>query len=67
MTNGVFEFKQDADGPNGVKFKRGDTIQLDRGLIYMQGYPLSPQFQEPVRNWLNDNKNLLTDVSWRFS
>lgn len=61
--NKNFRVKEDADGPMGIKFKKGQEIQMIRGMVYMGGVPLQGDYQSAVITWVSNNKNLLTDIT----
>jgi hypothetical protein len=63
MKNKIYRVKQDADGPDGIKFRRGEDIQIVRGMVYMGGFPISPGYQKVVMDWINNNLDLFTDIT----
>ena len=60
MDSKVYVIKKDCSGPMGLDFRKGDEIQIIRNMVYMGGFPVSIQYQEPIKEWVSNNKSQLT-------
>lgn len=63
MNNKVYRVKEDVSGPLGIDFKKGQELQIVRGMVYMGGFPVSPGFQKGLMEWVSKNTNLLIDIT----
>lgn len=62
-SNRNYKVREDADGPMGITFKKGQEIQLVRNMVYIGGFPLQQDYQSAVMTWISNNKKLLIDIT----
>jgi hypothetical protein len=62
VENVIYNVIEDVAGPSGINFKKGQEIQIVRGMVYMGGHPLAPQYQDSVLKWVETNKKSLKQV-----
>ena len=58
IQNKVLKLKNAATLSNGVNFPAGQEIEIVMDVVYMGGYPLPPNMQNMLLNWINNNPNL---------
>lgn len=51
---------------NGVAFPAGQELEIVMDVVYMGGYPLPPNMQALVLNWINANPLLFKDVTKKW-
>ena len=66
LKNGVFRLKKDVTIMDGMDFKEGQEIELIGGVVYMGGFPLPANFQPLIKNWMDNNQNLLINDTRNF-
>jgi hypothetical protein len=59
MKDGAYVLKKAAELPFGIKFAGGKEIVISNRVICVDGYPLPPDMQSTVMDWLIRNENLL--------
>ena len=58
MKNSVLRLKESAEIMNGLKLPKGQELEVVQDVVYMNGYPLPPELQPIVFNWVVKNQNL---------
>lgn len=46
---------------NGITFNVGQEIEIVQDVVYVGGYPLPPNVQATVLNWIKSNPSLFKD------
>lgn len=59
----VFKLLKKTTLQNGVTLPEGQELEVVMDVVYMQGYPIPPNMQALVLNWIKANPNLFTDVT----
>lgn len=59
----VFKLLKKTTLQNGVTLPEGQELEVVMDVVYMQGYPIPPNMQALVLNWIKTNPNLFTDVT----
>lgn len=57
----VLKLKQAAKLPNGLDFPAGTEFEIVMDVVYMQGFPVPPNIQTTLYNWLTGNQALFID------
>lgn len=52
ITNKVFRATKDVVAPFEIKIKKGDELEVVNDVVYMGGYPLPPNLQQKIYDWL---------------
>jgi len=63
MKNGVYQLTQACELPFGIKFNAGQEIEIVTNVVYVGGFPLQPEMQAPILNWLKNNETKLKNVT----
>lgn len=63
IKNTVFKLLKKTTLQNGVILPEGQEIEVVMDVVYMQGYPIPPNMQALVLNWIKTNPNLFADVT----
>ena len=63
IQNKVLQLQQETVLKNGVKLPAGQEIEIVMDVIYMGGYPLPPNMQGTMLNWINSNPNLFKETT----
>lgn len=63
MDNKVFKLLKKTTLQNGVTLPEGQELEVVMNVVYMGGYPIPPNMQALVLNWIETNPNLFTDVT----
>ncbi len=63
LQDGVYQLKQTSKLQNGVEFPSGQEIEVVMGVIYIGGFPLPPNMQATMYNWMESNPNLFNDTT----
>lgn len=63
IKNKVFKLLKKTTLQNGVTLAEGQEIEVVMDVVYMQGYPIPPNMQALVLNWIKTNPNLFADVT----
>ena len=66
MQNKVLKLKDAATLSNGVNFPAGQEIEIVMDVVYMGGYPLPPNMQNMLLNWINNNPNLFNETTLKW-
>jgi hypothetical protein len=66
ITNKVLKLNQDTTLSNGVKLPMGQEIEIVMDVVYMGGFPLPPNMQLMLLNWINTNPNLFTETTLKW-
>ena len=65
MKDGAYVLKKNMDLPFGIKFSGGKEIVISNGVVVVDGFPLPPDMQTTIMNWLIQNQQyLLKTRSW---
>jgi hypothetical protein len=59
----VIQLLKETKLPNGLSFSAGQEIEIVMDVVYMGGYPLPPNMQMNMLNWINNNPTLFKDVT----
>ena len=60
--NKVLRLIKEATLKNGVKLPAGQEIEIVMDVVYMGGYPLPPNMQALILNWITTNPTLFTET-----
>jgi hypothetical protein len=63
MQDGVYRLKADASLGQGLDLKAGVEIEIVNRVVYMGGYPLSPDMQGLFLRWITNNVKLFENVT----
>lgn len=66
ITNKVYRLLKEANLPHGLVFAAAQEIEIVMDMVYINGYPLPPEFQALVYNWIQDNPKLFLDDTRNF-
>lgn len=66
INNKVFVLKQDVEITKSIKLKKGNEIQVMRDVVYMGGFPIPPNQQKLIFEWILNNQHLLKDDTRTF-
>ena len=66
IQNKVLKLKDAATLSNGVNFPAGQEIEIVMDVVYMGGYPLPPNMQNMLLNWINNNPNLFNETTLKW-
>lgn len=66
ITNRVYKLNKATTLQNGVSFPAGQEIEVVMDVVYIGGYPLPPNMQSLVLNWIMNNPNLFTDTTKKW-
>lgn len=66
IQNKVLKLKDAATLSNGVNFSAGQEIEIVMDVVYMGGYPLPPNMQNMLLNWINNNPNLFNETTLKW-
>lgn len=66
IQNKVLKLKNAATLSNGVTFPAGQEIEIVMNVVYVGGYPLPPNMQSLVLNWVVNNPNLFTETTLKW-
>lgn len=66
IQNKVVKLIKEAKLPNGLAFPAGQEIEIVTDVVYMGGYPLPPNIQPTMLNWINANPTLFNDVTRKW-
>lgn len=61
IKNKVYRLTKDVEVAKDMPLKAGQEIEAVQGVIYINGYPVPPQFQDLFINWLESNPTLFQD------
>lgn len=64
--NKVLKLKNAATLSNGVNFPAGQEIEIVMDVVYIGGYPLPPNMQNNILNWVNNNPNLFNETTLKW-
>ena len=59
----VYRLKKTATLQNGVSFPDNQEIEIVMDVVYIGGYPLPPNMQAMVYNWIVNNPTLFNDTT----
>jgi hypothetical protein len=59
----VFKLLKKTTLQNGVVLPEGQELEVVMDVVYVGGYPLPPNMQALVLNWIKNNPNLFADVT----
>jgi len=59
MVDGAYVLKKTMDLPFGIKFSGGKEIVISNRVVCVDGFPLPPDMQTTIMDWLNKNQDLL--------
>jgi len=63
IQNRVYKLNKETTLQNGVKFSLGQEIEVVMDVVYIGGYPLPPNMQSLVLQWITSNPTLFTDTT----
>lgn len=63
IQNRVFKLKKAFTLQNGVEFPAGQELEVVMDVVYVGGYPLPPNMQSLVLNWIKNSPALFTDTT----
>lgn len=64
ILNKVFKVKVDCNIASiNLNLKKEQEIEVVTDVVYMNGFPIQTQLQAPILEWINQNENLLIDVT----
>lgn len=63
IQNRVFKLNKETTLQNGVKFPAGQEIEVVMDVVYIGGFPLPPNMQAMVLNWITSNPTLFKDTT----
>lgn len=63
ITNRVFKLLKESVLPNGIKLPAGQELEVVTDVVYMGGYPIPPETQATVLNWIKNNPSLFKDTT----
>lgn len=59
MNDGAYVLKKAVELPFGIKFNGGKEIVISNRVVCVDGYPLPPDMQITIMDWLTKNQHLL--------
>lgn len=59
MKDGAYILKKAVELPFGIRFSGGKEIVISNSVVCVDGYPLPPDMQITIMDWLIKNQNLL--------
>jgi len=63
IQNKVLRLEKEATLKNGVKLPAGQEIEIVMDVVYMGGYPLPPNMQGLMLNWVISNPTLFKETT----
>jgi len=66
IKNAVFKLLRKTTLQNGVTLPEGQELEVVMDVVYMGGYPIPPNMQPLVLNWIKNNPNLFADVTRKW-
>lgn len=66
IKNAVFKLLRKTTLQNGVTLPEGQELEVVMDVVYMGGYPIPPNMQPLVLNWIKNNLNLFADVTRKW-
>jgi hypothetical protein len=63
IQNKVLQLQEETILKNGVKLPAGQEIEIVMNVVYMGGYPLPPNMQPMMLNWINTNPTLFKETT----
>ena len=66
IQNRVFKLNKETKLQNGVTFPKGQELEVVMDVVYVGGYPLPPNMQALVLNWIKTNPTLFTDTTKKW-
>jgi hypothetical protein len=58
LRNGVYKLKQDTVVKGELKFDSGQELEIVNNVVYIQGFPVSHDYQSLLINWMERNPKL---------
>ena len=63
IQNKVLRLEKKATLKNGVELPAGQEIEIVMDVVYMGGYPLPPNMQGMMLNWVTSNPTLFKETT----
>jgi hypothetical protein len=63
MENKVIQLKKAEKLPNGIEFFQEQEIEIVMDVVYIGGFPLPPNVQATVLNWIAQNPDKFINVT----
>lgn len=62
----IVRLKSDQKLKNGMDFPKGTEFEIVADVVYMQGFPVPPNTQATLYNWITQNPTLFREDQRRF-
>jgi len=66
IRNKVFRLLKTVTLKNGVKLLEKQELEVVMDVVYMEGYPIPPNIQALILNWIKTNPSLFVDVTRKW-
>jgi len=66
IRNKVFRLLKTVTLKNGVKLLEKQELEVVMDVVYMEGYPIPPNMQPLILNWIKTNPSLFVDVTRKW-
>jgi hypothetical protein len=66
ITQKIVKLKKDVTIQTGMDFTAGTEFEIVADVVYMQGFPIPPNLQTTIYNWIVDNPKLFSEDHRRF-
>ncbi len=66
IRNKVFRLLKAVTLKNGVKLPEKQELEVVMDVVYMEGYPIPPNMQALILNWIKTNPSLFVDVTRKW-
>lgn len=66
IRNKVFRLLKTVTLKNGVKLLEKQELEVVMDVVYMEGYPIPPNMQALILNWIKTNPSLFVDVTRKW-
>lgn len=55
IKNGIYVLREDTVVQGDLQFKKNQEIEVVSEVLYMGGYMLPPDYQQPIKTWMQNN------------
>ncbi len=66
ITNKVYKLTKNVEVARNMPLQAGQEIEVVMDVVYMNGYPLTPELQPLFLRFVNENQNILEDVTKKW-
>lgn len=63
IQNRVYTLINKFEAPSGLSFPAGQEFEIVQGVVYVNGFMLEPNLQNPTMVWIDRNPHLFKDTT----